>query len=351
MPLTVIVGGQYGSEGKGKVAHWLARERSTSVAVRTGGPNAGHTVEDAPNHPVVLRQLPTAALLPDVMCVLGPGSYIDPELLLDEVSRTGLSADRLLIDPNATVITEADKARERGSTLRASIGSTQSGTGAAVLKRVERKVSTELAKDAVQLRRFIAPLAPFLRSQLSAGNKIVLEGTQGFGLSLLHSPSYPYVTSRDTTAAAFVSEVGLSPLDVDEVVMVLRAFPIRVSGNSGPLPNEISWEQVTDESDYPSPIIEYTSVTKTIRRVARFDAEIVRAAIAVNKPTRIVVNHLDYVDFACKAEGTPTPRVLRFLDQIEESINVRIDHYGYGPSSLATRPKELTKARTALSIT
>src|SRR5882762_7953447 len=98
MPVTVIVGGQYGSEGKGKVAHCLARDRSASVAVRTGGPNAGHTVEDVPDHPVVLRQLPTAAFLPDVICVLVPGSYIDPELLLTEISKTGLSEDRLFID-------------------------------------------------------------------------------------------------------------------------------------------------------------------------------------------------------------------------------------------------------------
>ena len=271
MPVTVIVGGQYGSEGKGKVAHWLAREKSASVAVRTGGPNAGHTVEDVPDHPVVLRQLPTAAFLPNVMCVLGPGSYIDPDLLLDEVSRTGLSADRLLIDPNATVITKDDKTRERKSTLRASIGSTQSGTGATVIKRIERKVSTELAKNDVRLSHFTAPVAPFLRSQLLLGRRIVLEGTQGFGLSLLHAPTYPYVTSRDTTAAAFVSEVGLSPMDIDEIVMVLRAFPIRVSGNSGPLANEIDWQTITNESGSPIPILEQTSVTRRIRRVGRFD--------------------------------------------------------------------------------
>src|SRR5690242_10932950 len=109
MPVTVIVGGQYGSEGKGKVAHWLTRERQASVAVRTGGPNAGHTVIDAANHPLVLRQLPTAAILPDVTCVLGAGSYIDPELLLAEISKTSLSQERLVIDPNAAVISDEDK--------------------------------------------------------------------------------------------------------------------------------------------------------------------------------------------------------------------------------------------------
>src|SRR5439155_15530153 len=104
MPVTVIVGGQYGSEGKGKVAHWLTRELQATVAVRTGGPNAGHTVIDEVDHPLVLRQLPTAAILPHVTCVLGPGSYIDVDILLAEVARTGLATDRLIIDPNAMVI-------------------------------------------------------------------------------------------------------------------------------------------------------------------------------------------------------------------------------------------------------
>src|SRR5207249_3591540 len=98
-----------GSEGKGKVAHRLTRERQASVAVRTGGPNAGHTVIDEAAHPLVLRQLPTAAILPGVTCVLGAGSYIDTDLLLAEISRTELEADRLLIDPNAILISEKDK--------------------------------------------------------------------------------------------------------------------------------------------------------------------------------------------------------------------------------------------------
>jgi adenylosuccinate synthase len=347
MPVTVIVGGQYGSEGKGKVAHWLARERSASVVVRTGGPNAGHTVEDVPNHPVVLRQLPTAAFLPDVKCVLGPGSYIDPDLLLEEVSSTGLSTDRLLIDPNATVITEADKERERNSTLRASIGSTQSGTGSAVMKRIERGASTELAKKDDRLTQFVAPVAPFLRSQLSSGKRIVIEGTQGFGLSLLHSPTYPFVTSRDTTAAAFVSEVGLSPMDVDEVVLVLRAFPIRVSGNSGPLPNEIDWDMITEGSGSPARILEFTSVTKKVRRVARFDPDLVRAAIQVNWPTHVALNHLDYIDFDCRLQNSPSKNALQFLSNLESEIGRQVDYLGFGPSSLVVREHLKRKSRMA----
>ncbi len=337
MPVTVIVGGQYGSEGKGKVAHWLAREQSASVAVRTGGPNAGHTVIDDREYPLVLRQLPTAAILPDATCVLGAGSYIDTDLLLAEISKTGLGADRLHIDPNASVISEDDKKREREGTLRASIGSTQSGTGAAVIRRIERQKATNLAGNDDRLAAYVRPVTEFLRSQLSRGKRVILEGTQGFGLSVLHSPHYPFVTSRDTTASAFVSEVGLSPLDVDEVVVVLRAFPIRVAGNSGTLPNEIDWRTISRESGSLSPVIEYTSVTQKIRRVARFDPGVVRAAISVNRPTHIVLNHIDYVDMDCKRLNLLSEKASNFVETVEVSIGARIDYFGFGPASLTTR--------------
>src|SRR5687768_5831216 len=183
MPVTVIIGGQYGSEGKGKVAHFIARQSEASIVVRTGGPNAGHTVIDTTEEPVVLRQLPTAALIPNVKCFLGPGAYIDPNVLLDEIERTGLDADRLQIDPNAIVITEEDKERERRSGLREAIGSTQSGTGSAVTKRIERQGTSALAKHNQRLRRFIEPVTPILRAELEHGRRVVIEGTQGFGLS------------------------------------------------------------------------------------------------------------------------------------------------------------------------
>ncbi len=348
MPVTVIVGGQYGSEGKGKVAHHLAIERNAAVAVRTGGTNSGHTVIDNHGAPIVLRQLPTAALIQDVLCVLGAGSYVDPEILFREISQTGLSERRLLIDPNALVITEQDKESERASGLRESIGSTQSGTGAAVTKRIGRKAEKDLAKNDSRLSRFIEPASKVLRTELAKGRRIILEGTQGFGLSPLHSSAYPYVTSRDTTAAAFVSEAGLSPLDVDEIVLVLRAFPIRVSGTSGPLPNEVTWESITVESGSPSSLLERTSVTKTVRRVAKFNPEIVRAAIEVNAPTHLVLNHLDYVDYTSRQLNSPTQNVIEFIQGVEFSIGMQISFFGFGPSSLVTRKHFQFKVHSAV---
>jgi adenylosuccinate synthase len=345
MPVTVVVGGQFGGEGKGKVAHFLAKETKARIAIRVGGSNSGHTVIDSSGSPIILRHLPTAALIPDVTCVLGAGSYINPDVLLEEVFKVGLLPQRLLIDPNAMVVTQRELDEERNSSLRQSIGSTLSGTGAAVSRRISRGPLALFAKDEKRLEQFIKPVVPFLRDNLKAGQRIIIEGTQGFGLSLLHSKYYPYVTSRDTTAAAFVSEAGLSPLDVDDIVLVLRAFPIRVGGNSGPLPNEIDWDVLTSESGQQTPILEHTSVTKTVRRVGRFDPDIVHQAIILNKPTRIVLNHLDYIDRLCGKRRALTEKAAFFVADVESFIGREIEYVGFGPEILISRKGNIRKLK------
>jgi adenylosuccinate synthase len=345
MPVTVVVGGQFGSEGKGKIAHYLANEMRASVAVRVGGSNSGHTVVNETGDLFILRQLPTASVLPDVICALGAGSYINTDILLAELKHTELAAERLLIDPRAVVITSVEEQRERESTLRQSIGSTQSGTGAAVIERTSRSGRVKFAEEDERLKPFVRPVLPFLKARLSDKHRIIVEGTQGFGLSLLHSSYYPYVTSRDTTAAGFISETGLSPLDVDDIVLVLRAFPIRVSGNSGPLPEEISWQEVTNMSGSSSPIIEYTSVTKAIRRVARFHPDVVRQAIMANSPTRVALNHVDYVDSTCRESNTLTIRASRFVHHVESLIGLTINYMGAGPCAVIPREQAKHAAR------
>ncbi len=347
MPVTVIVGGQFGGEGKGKVTHFLSKKTNASIAARVGGPNSGHTVIDEHGLPIILRHLPTAALLPDVKCVLGAGTYIDPNILFEEISCIGLAYDRLFIDPNAMIISAQEKQEEEKSTLRKNIGSTLSGTGAAVRRRIGRESNVKLAKNDKRLQHFIRPVTPYLRNKLAEGKRVIIEGTQGFGLSLLHSNHYPYVTSRDTTAAAFVSEVGLSPLDIDDIVLVIRAFPIRVGGNSGPLPNEIDWNVVTKESNNSKPILEYTSVTKTVRRVARFDPDVVRQAIMVNQPTCIVLNHLDYIDTNCRNLDVITDKAVSFTDHIETLIERQINYLGFSPASLVARSANVSNLRIA----
>src|SRR5271157_924185 len=103
MPVTIVVGGQYGSEGKGKVAHYFAREMRASFVVRCGGPNSGHTVIDEQGRTRIFQQLPTAAILPSVKLAICSGSYIDLDVLFREMDETKIGTARLLIDPDAVI--------------------------------------------------------------------------------------------------------------------------------------------------------------------------------------------------------------------------------------------------------
>lgn len=335
MPVSIVIGGQFGSEGKGKVAHYFAKEMNARAVVRIGGPNSGHTVYDHNGNRHVFKMLPTASILENVDCILTSGSYIDIDILFRELKTSGLTYSRLKIDPYAMVITDEIKELESQSGRRSAIGSTNSGTGAAVASRVLRNNPVRLAKDEPKLKDFIVSTKDYLRNILNQGDHVIIEGTQGYGLSVLHSEYYPYCTSRDTSAAGFLSEAGLSPLDVQNVIMVIRAFPIRVAGNSGPLMNEIDWTTITNESGSKSEIIEYTSVTNCVRRVARFDANIVKKAIAVNNPNIIVLNHLDYID--CSLPCGINVKAHEFLREVESSIERRINYIGLDPKSIISR--------------
>lgn len=330
MSVTVIVGGQYGSEGKGKVAQYAASAPDVVAAVRVGGSNSGHTATTRSGDRVVLRHLPTAAVLPDVQCVLGPGTYVDVDVLLAEIALLELDPHRLLIDRNAFVITGADRATEAAGDLGTQIGSTNSGTGAAVARRIARSASSPLASTISQLKTYVGDSTPYLRDVLKKKKRVVVEGTQGFGLSLLHSPHYPFTTTRDTTAAAAISEAGLSPRDVDEIYLVIRAFPIRVAGHSGPLQHETTWEDVADKSGAGERLEEFTSVTGRLRRVGRFDPSIVRAAVAINQPTAIFMNHVDYVDAGCAGKTALTAPARAFVENAARAIGRTIDYVGVG---------------------
>lgn len=133
----------------------------------------------------------------------------------------------------------------------------------------------------------------------------------------------------------------MSPFDVEDVVLVIRAFPIRVAGDSGTLPNETDWETVSKEGGWHAPLIEYTSVTKKPRRVARFDAAIVRQSIEVNEPSLLVLNHLDYVDFETLMAKKVTQKAEEFTSWSEHTIGRRIDLLGFGPSTIIERRKRI----------
>lgn len=342
MPVSIVVGGQFGSEGKGKVALELVRrDPNVAAVVRVGGTNSGHTGIGLDNRRYALRQLPAASIDRKVHVVLPAGSYIDVEILKKELRLLSLGPDNVSISPLARIIGREHKDWESSSNLGQQIGSTQSGTGAAVLAAVARGALTldlpnVQACEVAELSPYLRDTNKVLRGLLDSGRRVVIEGTQGFGLSLLHGGHWPKATGRDTTAAAFLSEAGLGPFDVDDVTLVIRCHPIRVAGDSGPLSQETTWCDVAKIAGLPADYIERTTATGKIRRVGNFEPEVVKRAISHNRPNRIVLNHLDYVDGAAK-DGHLTSKAKDFVELVEFQISRPIDWLGLGSAHIVER--------------
>lgn len=351
MPATIVVGGQYGSEGKGKVAALLASAKASPWLVRCGGPNSGHTVT-IDGKDVIMRQVPSCSEPHTATLCIAAGCVVDESVLLREVEMLKIEQDRIIVDPRAVLVMQED--RDTESIGLGHISSTCSGTGAALVRRMSRRRDVRLVKDSTAIRQRcrVETVATMLHHALDDGADVIVEGTQGFALSLLHGPDYPFVTSRDTTAAGFASEVGLSPLDIKSVVMVIRTFPIRVGGPSGPFANEISWEEIHAISGAPEVFTEYTSVTRKLRRVARFDLDAVKLACKYNRPTSLAVMGLDRLDYANtgvteRAKLTDSAR--RFLHEIEMNTGIPVQFAGTGFGTFDVTTAPITDRHTELA--
>lgn len=332
MPCTIVVGGQYGSEGKGKVVSLYSSSLDNPWVVRCGGPNSGHTTS-INGEETILRQVPAGASNPEATLLLAAGCAVDEEILLQEVLMLKLDRDRIIVDPRAVLVEDIDRHSEREASEK--IGSTASGTGAALIRRMNRLDNIRLAKHSAHLQKYVRveSVAPLLHSCLDNETHVIIEGTQGFGLSILHGPYYPYLTARDTTASGFAMEVGLSPRQIDSITMVIRTFPIRVGGNSGPIGEEISWDDIKEMSGAHKVVPEYTSVTKRLRRVARFDIEAVKTACQYNRPTSLAIMGLDRLDYRNYCIGDMselTEEAILFIKYIEEKTGVPVELVGTG---------------------
>ncbi|NHT16135.1 adenylosuccinate synthetase [Cellulomonas sp. IC4_254] len=291
----VLVGGQFGSEGKGNIAYHLAPEYG--VLVRVGGPNAGHKVRHD-GSVLTHRTLPSGSRAnPHAPLVIGPGAVVNPFVLLNEIAETGVDPARVKIDPQVMVINQDDIDREAG--LVGAIASTGQGVGAAAARRIlGRDGSTKLARDHPELQPFLAETGELLNDAFAAGQYVLVEGTQGTGLSVFHG-QYPHVTSRDTTIAGTLSEAGIGPRRVRRAIVTIRTYPIRVAGNSGDIGHgrELQWSEIEQRSRHEAgDIRDVSSVTKRIRRVAEFDWELLRRAAELNSATDIALTFADYLD-------------------------------------------------------
>ena len=333
MPVTVVVGGQFGSEGKGKICAHLAVTDNVDYMVRCGGPNSGHTVY-LEGERYQLRQVPAGFVNPRTRLLIAPGSLVNPQVFLEEVEICGLDTARIGIDKNAGVIEDIDLENEQILDLNGRLGSTGAGIGSAVSRRVLREPNFRRAMDHPDLQSFVTSVQNELMAVTRSEKSVVVEGTQGFGLSLYHADLWPFRTSRDTTAHSFLSEVGIGARNF-EVIMAIRTYPIRVAGNSGPLPQEVTWEDVQKESRYPFPIEEFTTTTNRLRRVAKFDWKVVEQAVVANAPTQIALHgadYLDYANFGVTDWTGLTDNVRQFVENVEGKTGVPVAFVGTGPT-------------------
>lgn len=354
MSVWVVVGGQFGSEGKGKISAIITMQEEIDLCIRCGGPNSGHSFQKQNGDMVLLRQLPTGFVRPQARLLIPAGGLVDLDVLQSEIDALGLNADRVGIDRNAMIITADDREHERRLDLAERLSSTLCGVGSAVARRALRSGDVNLASGAAVahewLRPFLTDVSAEANAAVDSGKKVLIEGTQGSGLSLYHTSYYPKATSRDTNAAGFVSEVGLSPRLVTNVVVVFRTFPIRVAGvQAGPLRDEITWEQLQEESHSPMPLHEYTSVTHKLRRLGRFDWGAAHRAMIVNRPTQLALNFVDYLGFENRGASHSDDlnlHAMRFTQRLE-GFGVPVRYIGTGPQLSQNITREILSPQTA----
>lgn len=322
----VVVGGQYGSEGKGQIVAYLAPEYD--YLVRVGGPNAGHSVWEDPV-PYKFHQLPSGTRSSNAKLVIGAGAVISIPRILKEIAECDVGVDRLSIDGQAMIITDADIRNEKRRLVR-DISSTGQGVGYATARRITGRgqSSTVLARDIPALQPYVRDTREVLESALCSGARVLLEGTQGTALSLYHG-NYPYVTSRDTTAAACLAESGIAPTHLRKLVMVCRTYPIRVQNppekgkTSGAMSQEISLQEIHRRSKVPLGDFQRTERTTTTnreRRIGEFDWVLLRRAAMLNAPTDIALTFVDYLTAAnrnARRFEQLADDTIRFIQEVE----------------------------------
>ncbi len=337
MPATILVGAQWGDEGKGRVADWLAMQ-SDIVGRFAGGDNAGHTVYVG-EKVYKLHLIPSGILHHHVTCVLGGGMVVNPVNLLremDDLRALGveITPERLIISTRAHIITPAHVALDRASEQARGadkIGTTLRGIGPAysdktgrsglrtgqmldvesfadvLYEHIERanarlfregfdpidpQTSAEAYIDAAaRLRPFLRDTTAYLNARLQAGDRLLCEGAQGTMLDIDHG-DYPFVTSSSPTSGGALTGLGFGPLYVDRVVGVTKSFSTRVG--SGPLPTELSGALAdrlrgTGENFWD----EFGTTTGRPRRCGWLDTIMLRYSAQVNGFSEMVLTKLD----------------------------------------------------------
>jgi adenylosuccinate synthase len=287
VPLSEIVGGFYGDEGKGLVTAYLAMQDRIDAAVRSQGPQAGHTVKYQ-GKDYVFRQIPSAIFNPKAQLLLAAGAYVNPKVVMEEVQKFELFnvRKRLRIDENATVILPEHVEKEK--ILVSAVGSVGTGVGGAAADRAMRRPDI-LVRDVPELKEYSdgVHVSEIVNDLLDERKSVLIEGAHSTHLSNLHG-AYPYTNAYDNTASALLDQVGVGPKAVDNIYVIFKAFVSRVG--KGPLNGELS-EAEADKLGW----VEHGTVSGRRRRAAPFDVELAKKSVRLNTPTDIVITKLDIV--------------------------------------------------------
>ncbi|NHJ49127.1 MAG: adenylosuccinate synthetase [Asgard group archaeon] len=328
MTVTIIVGGFWGDEGKGKIISYIAYSEDPAIIARGGvGTNAGHTVVFE-GKKFGLRMIPSGFTSKKSRLLIGAGVLVDPEIFLREIEETGCS-NRIAIDYNAGIIESSHKELDqKDKHYSEKIGSTGTGCGPANADRARRTL--KLAKEIPELKEYLTDVSMEINDAIAAGKNVVLEGTQGTMLSLFHG-TYPFVTSKDVSAPQICSDVGIGPTKVDEVIIVFKAFMTRVG--EGPMPGTLSEEEMKKRG-----WVEHGTVTGRARRSAPIDFDVARKAIRLNGATQIALTKLDivYPEIAsANSSDKLTKESLEFIAEIEKETGIPVTLVGTGPEAEA----------------
>ena len=323
MVSTVVIGGFFGDEGKGKIISYLALHDKPVIVVRGGaGPNAGHTIKDG-EKTYKVRMLPSGFLNKDAKVMVGPGVVVNPDVLLKEMSDFDVEG-RAFLDYNCGIIEQSHREADSQGRLKEKIGSTGSGTGPANAERAMRTL--KMAKEIDSLKPYLIDVPLEINSALDRGENVLIEGTQGTHLSLWHG-TYPFVTTKDVTASGICADVGIGPKRVNDVIVVFKAYLTRVG--TGPMPGELSAEE-TSKKGWE----EFGTVTGRLRRAAEFDFDLARRAIMLSSANQISITKLDVRFPNCS--GVTSYDELEedaksFIKNIEDKLGVKVTLIGTGP--------------------
>jgi adenylosuccinate synthase len=326
MPCTIIVGAFWGDEGKGKIISYLALKDKLDFCVRTGSVNAAHTVwKDGQKY--ALHMVPAGFINEKCLLRIAAGANVHISQFFKEVEMTQVQS-RIGIDGNASIIEEKHSAQDKASAVNKGIGTTGWGVGPAVEERARR--TARLVKDIPELKPYVRDTVTEINEALDNGKKVLLEGTQGFMLSLFLSGGYPYVTSRDTGASAIASEAGVGPTRVDDVIIIYKSFMTRVG--AGPLPGEISKEEAKKRGWF-----ETAAGTGRDRRSAPFDFDLARKNAKINGATQAALTKLDCMFPDCRSvrkfADLPVD-AKKFVKEVEDRTGVPVALIGTGPEAL-----------------